>query len=173
MMFTEAANLLDQVHTWSTIYCIHSSDLEGVFVTNALHLHDSWLRTKQFIDLCKLLEDFPNMGILVCNGKDNPTLIHGIKPTDQPPNFHGFIGNKINSTPIEFEIDKKCSLSRLHHLHLALTQTMTNPNRPTNPSTKKKSLHQPLNAVAHQKILPGTTDYVVSTLSIRTSYPCF
>jgi hypothetical protein len=107
MMFSKATNILDQIHTWSTIYCLSLFNLDRVFANNSLHLHNDWLKTKQFPNLCNLLEDFTSSGIIVCSGKEGTILDHGIRPTKHPPNFNRFIGNKKNLTPVEFDLDKK------------------------------------------------------------------
>jgi hypothetical protein len=47
------------------------------------------------------------MGIILCDGRDRPTIVHGIREATNSSFLQGFIGNRINSSPVEFEMEKK------------------------------------------------------------------
>jgi hypothetical protein len=48
------------------------------------------------MELLRLLDGFPDMGVIVCKGKYSPALVRGIKLAKQPPFFQGQKSNKSN-----------------------------------------------------------------------------
>jgi hypothetical protein len=82
-------------------------DSSTTFIKNPMMFFNYWTTMRNSSDFLTLLDDHPNMGILLCDGRDRPTLVHGISSVPTTQSFYGFMGNNTNIAPIEFELGKK------------------------------------------------------------------
>jgi hypothetical protein len=104
MSFSKAASSLTSRHSWSSVYRLSPSNQEDDFITSPLLFFRSWQKMNKQSDIMLFLLEFPHTGIIFCDGRNQPTLVHGIRKQESSNFFQGFIGNRINSSPVEFEI---------------------------------------------------------------------
>jgi hypothetical protein len=107
MSFAKAASALTTRHSWSSIYRSLPANHKEDFTTSPLLFFHSWQKMTKQADIILFLLEFPDIGVIFCDGRKQPTLIHGIQKQETSTFLQGFIGNRINSSPVEFEISNE------------------------------------------------------------------
>jgi hypothetical protein len=98
-------NALSARHSWSSVYRLFPSNYENNFISSPSFFHRTGIKMQDKSDFISLLNNFPQLGVLFCDGQDRPTLLHGIRISSNSNLFQGFIGNRIHSSPVEFEMN--------------------------------------------------------------------